>query len=363
MPGHGRPQHGLFLTAEERRTLVSWTRRRKIAAQFALRARVILECEKGGPDTEVARRLGHHRDTVGKWRRRFIAEGLDGLTDLPRGGAPRTVSDDKVEEVIVATLETIPRGATRWTTRSMAERVGISSSTVGRIWRAFGLKPHRADTFQLSNDPLFIEKVRDVVGLYMNPPDNAVVLSVDEKSQIQALNRTQPILPMRPGQPPRYTPEYRRHGTTSLFAALDVCTGSVIGRCYRRHRTVEFIKFLRVIDRAVGPKLEVHVVLDNYCTHKSEEVQRWLLRHPRFHLHFTPTHASWLNQVEAFFSILTQRQLRTSAHTSVAQLEKCIREFLEVFNEDPKPFRWTKSADEILDKLAGYCQAITHAHG
>ena len=355
----GRP----VLTDLERDELLSWTRRRLISRSYGYRARIVLLTAEGRSDGAVAAELGLDRGTVGIWRRRFNAEGIDGLADRPRSGAPRRIDDDKVEEVVVTTLEGMPRGATHWSTRSMARKVGISSSSVGRIWRAFGLKPHRADTFQLSNDPFFVEKVRDVVGLYMSPPDNAVILSVDEKSQIQALNRTQPVLPMRPGQIERRTPEYRRHGTTSLFAALDVATGAVIGRCYRRHRTAEFLKFLKHIDETVEDNLEIHVVLDNYCTHKSAPVRRWLQRNPRFHLHFTPTHSSWLNQVEAFFSILTEKQIKRSAHTSVRQLEASIYEFLDAYNDDPQPFRWNKTADQILSKLAGYCRAITDVHG
>ena len=268
------------------------------------------------------------------------------------------MTDEKVEEVVRLTLETLPEGATHWSTRQMAKRARVSQSAVSRIWRAFGLKPHRAETFQLSRDPFFIEKLRDVVGLYLDPPDRALVLSVDEKSQIQALIRTQPVLPLRPGQLEGRTPEYSRNGTTSLFAALDVATGHVIGRCYRRHRTKEFVKFLRLIDRSVDPSLDLHLVLDNYATHKAPAVKAFLNRHPRFHLHFTPTHASWLNQVEGFFAILTNRQLRRGSHHSVAELERAIREFLDAHNKEPRPFRWTKTADEILDKLARYCGAL-----
>jgi len=272
------------------------------------------------------------------------------------------VTDEKVEEVIALTLETKPKGATHWSTRSMAKRTGVSRNSVNRIWRAFGLKPHRSETFQLSTDPFFVDKVRDVVGLYMSPPANAVVLSVDEKSQIQALNRTQPVLPMRPGQLERGTPEYQRHGTTTLFAALDVATGNVIGKCYPRHRTVEFIKFLRHIDQSVPRELDIHLITDNYATHKSPPVKAFLAKRPRFHLHFTPTHASWLNQVECFFSILTRRQLQRGSHLSVRELEAAIQEFLDAHNEDPRPFRWTKSADEILDRLTRYCGAVLDTH-
>jgi transposase len=325
--------------------------------------RVLLASADGGSQEAIAAKLGCHRTTVGKWQRRWIEDGLDGLCDAPRPGRPRTVTDEKVEQVVALTLETTPKGATHWSTRDMAEKIGVSKDSVARIWRAFGLKPHRSETFQLSNDPFFVDKVRDVVGLYMDPPTNAVVLSVDEKSQIQALNRTQPLLPMRPGQLERGTPEYQRNGTTTLFAALDVATGNVIGKCYPRHRAVEFVKFLRIIDRAVPEDLDIHVIVDNYATHKAPPVKAFLTKRSRFRFHFTPTHASWLNQVECFFSILTRRQLQRSSHHTVGQLEKAIYEFLEVHNENPAPFRWTKSADQILDSLARFCGAVLQAHG
>jgi transposase len=297
---------------------------------------------------------------VGKWRTRFIKRRLEGLLDAPRSGAPRKIGDDQVEKVIVTTLESMPKGASRWSTRDMAAKAGISRESVSRIWRAFGLKPHRRSTFQLSKDPQFVEKVRDVVGLYMAPPENAVVLCVDEKSQIQALNRTQPLLPMRPGQLERGTPEYERHGTTTLFAALDVATGGVIGKCFHRHRATEFIKFLTLIDEAVDARLQVHLILDNYATHKTPRVRSWLVRHRRFQLHFIPTHASWLNEVECWFSILSEKQLKRGSHLSVRVLEQAIYAFLKAHNNRPKPFKWTKSADEILAKVARYCaQTIT----
>lgn len=358
----GRPRRPIILTTEERAELESLTRRTTIDFRIGQRARIILLSADGLKNGEVAERAGCSPATVTKWRRRWFEEGLDGMSDAPRSGPPRTVTDEKVEEVIALTLETKPKGATHWSTRSMSQRVGISKDSVSRIWRAFGLKPHRSETFQLSSDPFFVDKVRDVVGLYMNPPANAVVLSVDEKSQIQALNRTQPVLPMRPGQLERGTPEYQRNGTTTLFAALDVATGNVIGRCYPRHRAVELVKFLRVIDREVPKDLDIHVIMDNYAAHKAPAVKGFLAKRPRFQVHFTPTHASWLNQVECFFSILTRRQLQRGVHHSVRELEAAIKEFLEAHNDDPKPFNWTKSADEILERLTRYCGAVLDAH-
>ena len=316
----GRPKAPLELIEEERETLERYARRRKISQQLALRARIILGCASGDTNREVARGLQVHESTVGKWRGRFVQNRIDGLLDEPRPGAPRSVSDDKVEEVVRLTLETTPRGSTHWSSRRLAEKVGLSFTTVQKIWRAFNLQPHRVETFRLSNDPLFVEKVRDIVGLYMNPPDAALVLCVDEKTQIQALNRTQPMLPMRPGQPERRSHGYLRHGTTSLFAALNVATGNVIGRTFRRHRAEEFVKFLRVIDNEVSQDLDVHLVLDNLSTHKTARVQRWLERHPRFHVHFTPTYSSWINQVERWFGLLTERALRRGIHPSRSPL-------------------------------------------
>jgi transposase len=323
---------------------------------------MILRCADGLTNKAVAAELGLKPHTVGKWRKRFVRDRLDGLEDAPRPGAPRKIGDDQVEELLVATLESMPKGASRWSTRLMAKEAGVGRDSVSRIWRAFGLKPHRSGTFQLSTDPHFIEKVRDVVGLYLDPPDNAIVLSVDEKSQIQALNRTQPLLPLRPGQYELGTPEYSRNGTTSLFAALDVATGHVIGKCYRKHRSAEFVKFLKLIEKSVDAELDVHVILDNYATHKTPSVKRWLTRNRRFHLHFTPTHASWLNQVECWFGILTEKQLKRGSHHSVVQLETEIKEFLKAHNEDPRPFRWTKTADEILDKVARLCRDTIGLH-
>jgi len=343
------------LSEDERIALESYARRRKTAQALAMRARIVLRCAEGGHDGIVAEELGVARNTVGRWRRRFTALRLQGLLDEPRPGAPRKISDAQVERVITETLESTPKGATHWSTRDMAKQSGLSHSTIGRIWRAFGLKPHRSETFQLSKDPLFVEKVRDIVGLYMDPPEHAVVLCVDEKSQVQALNRSQPVLPMLPARPELQTHTYVRHGTTALFAALNVATGQVIGQCRRRHRASEFLKFLQQIDASVPANLEVHIVLDNLSTHKTPAVHRWFLRHPRFHLHFTPTYSSWLNQVERWFGLLEQKQLQRGSHRSTAELEKAIYQFIEASNENPRPFAWTKSADDILANLERFC--------
>jgi transposase len=342
----------LTLTAEEQEELERLVRRRTTAQAQSLRARIILACAQGGSNRAVAAELGVTRPTVGKWRRRFLERGIAGLQDEPRPGHPRTVSDEDVERVVVMTLASQPPGATHWSTRSMAKASGLTQSTVHRIWRAFGLQPHRAESFKLSTDPFFIEKVRDIVGLYLDPPDRALVLCVDEKSQIQALERTQPLLPMRPGQAERHTHDYRRHGTTTLFAALDVQTGAVIGQCHRRHRSQEFLRFLKHIEAAVPSELDVHLILDNYGTHKTPAVQRWVARHPRFHVHFTPTYSSWLNLVERWFALLTERQLRRGVFRSTAELEQAIQRYLDHHNGDPKPFVWTRTADEILQALA-----------
>jgi transposase len=351
----GRPIPELILTEVERETLQNWARRPKSAQALALRARMILRCAEGMTNTQVAGQFQVRIATVGKWRQRFVDRRLDGLLDEPRPGAPRKVSDADVERALAMTLESTPKDATHWSTRSLAKESGLSRSTVGRIWRAFALQPHRSETFKLSKDPLFIDKVRAIVGLYMDPPDRALVLCVDEKSQIQALNRTQPLLPMRPGQAERRTHDYARHGTTSLFAALDVKTGAVIGQLHRRHRSVEFRKFLDTIDDAVPNDLDVHLILDNYGTHKTAPVRRWLAKRPRFHVHFTPTSASWLNLVERFFAALTEKQIRRGVHRSVRELETAIKQYLAVTNESPKPFVWTKTADEILASVARYC--------
>jgi transposase len=352
-PSAGDP---LSLTDDERQTLEQWTRRPKTSQALAERARIVLACIAGKTNTQIAIELRVHRNTVAKWRMRFGLKRLDGLLDEPRPGAPRKISDADVERVIAKTLESKPRDATHWSTRSMAREAVMSQSAVSRIWRAFGLQPHRAETFKLSKDPLFIDKVRDIVGLYMDPPDRAMVLCVDEKSQIQALDRTRPLLPLRPGQVERRTHDYVRHGTTSLFAALDVKTGSIIGECHRRHRAVEFRKFLQTIDAAVPDDLELHLVLDNLSTHKTPAIKRWLLKHPRFHLHFTPTSASWMNLVERWFGLLTEKQIRRGAHRSTLALEDAIERFIATTNEAPKPFVWTKSADEILASIERFCR-------
>jgi transposase len=349
----------VVLTDDERETLERWARRHTSAQALALRCRIVLACADGGSNTEVAERLGVTRSTVAKWRTRFVVERLDGLHDEPRPGGPRSISDDDVERVIVKTLEETPRDATHWSTRSMAQATGMSQSAVSRIWRAFALKPHLVDSFKLSPDPQFIDKVRDIVGLYLNPPDAAIVLCVDEKSQIQALDRTAPVLPLIPGTPERRTHDYRRYGTTNLYAALDVASGNVISAMTARHRAQEFLRFLRLIDASVPDHLDVHVVLDNSSTHKTPAVQRWLVRHPRFTFHFTPTYSSWLNLVERWFGELTNRWLRRGTHRSVKQLVASIRTWITNWNDDPKPFVWHKTADEILDTLADYCQRIS----
>lgn len=343
------------LTGEERATLERWVRRRKTAQALAMRARIILTCAEGKTSTVVAAEMHVDRATVGKWRNRFVERRLDGLLDEPRPGAPRTVSDEEVERVVTLTLESTPKDATHWSTNSMARTCGLSPSTVSRIWRAFGLQPHRTETFKLSRDPLFIEKVRDIVGLYLNPPDKALVLCVDEKSQIQALDRSQPLLPMRPGQVERRTHDYVRYGTTSLFAALDTATGKVIGECRGRHRSQEFRKFLDRIDTEVPEELDVHLILDNYGTHKTALIKRWLAKRPRYHVHFTPTGASWLNQVERWFAEITRKQIRRGVHRSTRELEETIRRYLAFHNEAPKPFAWTKTADQILETVARFC--------
>ena len=348
-----------ILSTDEKAQLERWIRRRNTAQALAMRARIVLASAEGLSDARVAEKIGVTRPTVYKWRHRFLERGCDGLLDEKRPGAPRTISDDDVERVIVTTLEQTPPDATHWSTRSMAKQCGISSATVNRIWNAFALQPHRTETFKLSKDPQFIEKVRDIVGLYMSPPERAVVLCVDEKSQIQALNRTEPILPLRPGLPERRSHDYKRNGTTSLFAALNTATGEVIGRCYRRHRAVEFKKFLAIIDKAVPEELEVHLILDNYGTHKTAMIHNWLARRERFHLHFTPTSSSWINLVERWFAEITAKQIRRGSFNSTRDLESAIKRYLEVYNEDPKPFIWTKSADDILESLKTYCTRTT----
>lgn len=358
----GRRPLKIELTDEERAALEAYARRSTVSYSVGVRARIVLMAAEGLPARIICERVDCTRSVVNKWRGRFMRDRLNGLYDAPRSGAPRTVSDEKIEQVIKLTLETKPDGATHWSTRSMAQRSGLGRQTVSEIWRAFGLKPHRTETFQLSTDPLFVDKVRDVVGLYMNPPENALVLSVDEKSQVQALNRTQPILPLGRGGVERRTPEYHRNGTTTLFAALDVKTGQVIGECLPRHRAVEFVKFLRTIDRSTDKNLDLHLIVDNYATHKAPPVQAFLARHPRFHLHFIPTHSSWLNLVESFFGVLTEKQLKRGSHHSVEELKQAISAFVDATNASPKPFVWTKSADEILDNLVRYCADVLDKH-
>ncbi len=352
----GRPKTELVVTTGEREVLERWARRPKTAQALAQRARIVLACGTGATNRVVATRFGVTAQMVGKWRARFVGRRLDGLLDEPRPGTPRRVGDDAVERVLTRTLETMPRDATHWSTRAMAAKIGLSQSTVSRIWRAFALQPHRTATFKLSKDPLFIEKVRDIVGLYLAPPDKALVLCVDEKTQIQALDRTQPLLPMRPGQVERRAHDYRRHGTTSLFAALDVKSGRVVGECHRRHRSTEFRHFLDTIDAAVSARLDVHLILDNYGTHKTALIHRWLTKRPRFHLHFTPTGASWINLVERWFATLTQKQIRRGTHRSTRELESAIKHYLAVSNGQPTPFVWTKTADQILASVARFCQ-------
>jgi transposase len=339
--------------------LVEWTRRHKTSQALALRSRIVLACAQGADNSEVGRRCRVTRQTVGKWRSRFLERRLDGLLDEPRPGAPRKLDDARIERLIVTTLNERPREATHWSTRLLATKLGVSQSTVSRAWRAFGLQPHRVETFKLSTDPLFIDKVRDIVGLYLNPPTKAMLLCVDEKSQIQALDRTQPLLPLAPGVAERRTHDYERHGTTSLFAALDLATGRVIGELHRRHRSQEFLAFLRTIEANVPAKLDVHLVLDNYGTHKTPSVKAWFARHPRFHLHFTPTSGSWLNLVERFFATLSTRQIKRGSHRSTRELEQAIRAYLDTYNQNPKPFIWTKTADEILASLARFCSRIS----
>ena len=348
----------VVLSDEERTQLEAWARRPTSAQALATRSRIVLAAAEGGSNVELAARLGLSRGTVAKWRSRFATERLDGLLDEPRPGRPRTISDEQVEAVITKTLESTPKDATHWSTRSMAAEVGLNQTAVSRIWRAFGLQPHRQDSWKLSKDPLFVDKVKDVVGLYLAPPERAVVLCVDEKSQIQALDRTSPILPMLPGTPQRATHDYKRHGTSSLYAALDITTGKVIGELHARHRAIEFKKFLATIDREVPEEFEVHLVLDNASTHKTPAIQRWLVAHPRFVVHFTPTSSSWLNLVERWFSELTTKKLKRGAHTSVRALNADIRSWIDTWNENPRPYVWTKTSDQILESIARYCERI-----
>src|SRR3954465_545418 len=348
----------VVLSDEERDQLERWTRRRTSAQALALRARIVLLAAEGLKNTEIAERLGGSRPPGTKGRNPFVEHRLDGLSDVPRPGRPRTIGDEKVEEVIVKTLETTPKDATHWSTRLMATEVGLSREAVGRIWRAFGLQPHRTEAWKLSRDPQFVEKVRDVVGLYLDPPERAVVLCVDEKSQIQALDRTAPILPMLPGTPQRATHDYKRSGTSSLYAALDIGSGKVIGSLHARHRALEFKKFLQRLDREVPDQLEVHLILDNASTHKTPAIKRWLATHPRFVLHFTPTSSSWLNLVERWFGELTTKKLQRGTHRSVRELNKDIRDWIGTWNDNPRPYVWTKTADQILESIARYCARI-----
>lgn len=351
---HHKP---VLLTEDERRTLDQWARRPSSAQRLALRSRIVLACAEGCTNRAVSQRLHVSSNSVCKWRERFRVKRLEGLTDEPRPGAPRSVTDDHVVDVITRTLEGPPRAAaTQWSTRTMAEEIGLSHSTIARIWQTFGLQSHRVETFKLSADPQFIEKVRDIVGLYLRPPDHALVLSLDEKSQVQALDRTRPLLPLRPGIPARQTHDYIRHGTTSLFAALNVATGKVIGRCFRRHRHRELLTFLEQVDASLPPTGEVHVIMDNYGTHKVPKVARWFVRHPRYHVHFTPTSASWLNQVERFFAEITQKRIRRGSFINVRELETAIDDYLAHHNTQAKPFVWTASADAIIDKVKRFCE-------
>jgi transposase len=357
----GRPTPPVVLTSEERETLEQWARRPTTAQALAQRARIVLACATDQTNGDIALGAGVTRQTVGRWRTRFARKRLNGLLDEPRPGAPRTIGDAEVERVVRLTLETAPRDATHWSTRAMATRSGLSQSAISRIWRAFALQPHRVKTFKLSKDPLFIDKVRDIVGLYLQPPDKALVLCVDEKSQIQALDRTQPVLPMRPGQAERRTYDYTRHGTTTLFAALDAKSGEIIGEFHQRHRAREFRTFLDTINDAVPETLAVHLIVDNASTHKTPLIHRWLARHPRFHVHFTPTGSSWINLVERWFAALTEKQIRRGVHRSTRELEAAIRRYIELTNDRPTPFVWTKTADEILASVARFCHRISNS--
>jgi transposase len=352
----GRPKAPLTVSDQDRADLLRWTKLPKTNNALAQRARIVLRCAEGVDNSTIARELQITGDTVGKWRSRYIERGLAGLLDEPRSGAPRQIGDEQVEAVVNTTLESMPVDATHWSTRSMASRSGLSYASVRRIWHAFGLQPHRVETFKLSTDPQFIEKVRDIVGLYLDPPEKAIVLCVDEKAQIQALDRTQPVLPLAPGVAERRTHDYRRHGTTSLFAAFNIATGKVIGETHRRHRATEFKNFLDRLEQEVPPDLDVHLVLDNYGTHKTELIRRWLLRHPRFQVHYTPTYSSWINQVERWFAMLTEQQIRRGTHRSTEELEAAIRLYLKLYNDNPKPFVWVKTADKILASIARFCR-------
>ena len=353
----GRVAVAIDLSVAERRELDDLARRRRTAQGLARRARIVLLAAEGLENKTIAVELGASADTVGIWRRRFAERRLEGLYDAPRPGTPRRISDDAIAETVRRTLEETPVDATHWSLRSMARSTGYAPSTIHRIWRAFGLQPHRSKSFKLSSDPLFVEKVRDIVGLYLNPPERALVLCVDEKSQIQALDRTQPLLPMRPGQVERRSHDYKRHGTLSLFAALDTATGQVIGRCFARHRAREFRAFLNTVEARVPADLDVHIIMDNLATHKTKAIRDWFARHPRWQVHYTPTSASWINQVERFFALLTEKQLRRGVHRSTKDLEAAILGYIDAVNADPKPFRWAKSADDILASIKRFCLA------
>ena len=357
----GRPKEPLDIAEEDRDKLRTIALRPKSAQAMAMRARIVLSCGQGMSNTDVARKLHITGATVGKWRRRFREFGLDGLLDEPRVGAPRKITDRQIEEVVTKTLESMPANSTHWSTRLMAAEMGLTQNAVVRIWRAFGLQPHRVENFKFSKDPQFIEKVRDIVGLYLNPPDRTIVLCVDEKSQVQALNRTEPILPLAPGIPARQSHDYERHGVTSLFAAMDVASGVTISTCYRRHRHQEFLRFLQQIEDNLPTGLDVHLVMDNYGTHKVAKVRNWLARHPRYHVHFTPTSGSWLNLVERLFAEVTERCVRRGSHTSVRVLEKAMLDYLDQRNENPKPFIWTADADLILSKVARLSKRISRS--
>ena len=358
----GRPKQPLIVEPADREKLTLLARRPKTAQRAAVRSKIVLRAAEGLSNQEIARQLGITGSTVGKWRERYRLQGLKGLADDSRSGTPRRITDAQVEEAVTRTLESMPAAATQWSTRSLARDVGLSQSAVVRIWRSFGLQPHRSETFKLSTDPWLVEKVRDIVGLYLNPPEHAIVLCVDEKSQVQALDRTQPILPLRPGLPEQRTNDYERHGTTSLFAALDIATGKVIGKCHRRHRHQEFLQFMRTVDAALPPDAgEIHLVLDNYGTHKTPSVVRWFARHPRYQLHFTPTSGSWVNQVERWFAEITDKRIRRGSFTSVPNLEKAIHDYLIHNNEHPKPFVWTADAELILGKLQQLCERISNS--
>lgn len=358
----GRPKAPLVLTNGERTELERLTRRSRTNRRLAFRAALVLACADGATNTAVARRHRTSNQCVCLWRKRFVERRLEGLYDEPRVGGPRTISDSDVEQIVVRTLETKPKGKTHWSTRDMAAKAGVSHTTVGRIWRTFGLKPHVVRAFKISDDPQFVEKVRDVVGLYMNPPDRAVVFSFDEKSQIQALERAQPVLPMDLGQPERQTHNYIRHGTLDLFAALNVATGEVLARCKKQHRAKDLVAFLNELEASVESNLAIHVVLDNLSAHKAPAVKRWLVRNPRVHLHFTPTYSSWLNLVERFFGLLTQQALKRGTHTSIPQLREAILTYVEAHNETSRPFKWSKSADQILDSVRRFGQRTLQVH-